>query len=71
MQGLSLTAISRDYCLVVVRELLTAAAILVERRVQSVGASVVVAQGLGSLVARGIFPDQGLNPCPLSCTADS
>ena len=44
-------------------------------------ASVVVALGLwstGSVVvvlncsaACGIFPDQGLNPCPLHCKADS
>ena len=28
-------------------------------------ASVVVAQGLSCSAAYGIFPDQGLNPCPL------
>ena len=33
-------------------------------RLQSAG-SVVVAHGLSCSAARGIFPDQGLNPCPL------
>ena len=33
--------------------------------------SVVVAHGLSCSVARGIFPDQGSNPCPLHWQADS
>ena len=33
--------------------------------------SVVVAHGLSCSVACGIFPDQGLNPCPLHWQADS
>ena len=33
--------------------------------------SVVVAHGLCSLMACGIFPDQGLNPCPLHWQVDS
>ena len=33
--------------------------------------SVVVAHGLGCSAACGIFPDQGLNPCPLHQQADS
>ena len=33
--------------------------------------SVVVAQGLSCSKACGIFPDQGSNPCPLHCQADS
>ena len=32
--------------------------------------SVVVAHGLSCSVACGIFPDQGLNPCPLHWQAD-
>ena len=32
--------------------------------------SVVVAHGLCSLMACGIFPDQGLNPCPLHWQVD-
>ena len=36
-------------------------------------ASVAVARGHGPCcsVACGIFPDQGSNPCPLQCKADS
>ena len=34
-------------------------------------ASVVVAHGFSCSVACGIFPDQGLNPCPLHWQADS
>ena len=34
-------------------------------------ASVVVAHGLRCSVACGIFPDQGLNPCPVHWQADS
>ena len=33
--------------------------------------SVVVAHGLSCSAACGIFPDQGLNPCPLHWHADS
>ena len=33
--------------------------------------SVVVVQGLGCSVACGIFPDLGLNPCPLHYKVDS
>ena len=33
--------------------------------------SVVVAHGPSCSVACGIFPDQGLNPCPLNWQADS
>ena len=33
--------------------------------------SVVVAHGLSCSVACGIFPNQGLNPCPLHWQADS
>ena len=32
--------------------------------------SVVVVHGLSCSAACGIFPDQGLNPCPLHCQAD-
>ena len=33
--------------------------------------SKVVAHRLGCSASRGIFPDQGLNPCPLHWQADS
>ena len=32
---------------------------------------VIVAHGISCSVACGIFPDQGLNPCPLHWQADS
>ena len=57
---------------VVCRLPLVAASPLVEHRVQVHGfqylqleGSVVVATGLGCSTAYGIFPDQGLNLCPL------
>ena len=34
-------------------------------------ASLVLAQGLSSTEACGIFPDQGLNWCPFHCKEDS
>ena len=37
----------------------------------SMQASVIVAQGPSCPIAHGIFPDQGLNPCPLHRQADS
>ena len=37
---------------------------------QSTG-SIVVTHGLSCFVARGIFPDQGSNPCLLHCQANS
>ena len=40
------------------------------QQVQRMG-SVVVAQGLSCSTARGIFPDQGSNLCPLHWQADS
>ena len=36
-----------------------------------IAGSVVVAHGLSCSVARGIFPEQGLNQCPSHCKADS
>ena len=44
--------------------------VVVVRRLQSAG-SVVVAHGLSCSAACGIFPDQGLNPCPLYRQVDS
>ena len=37
----------------------------------AMGASVAVAHGLSCSTARGIFLDQGSNPCPLHWQADS
>ena len=44
--------------------------VVVARRLQSAG-SVVLVNGLSCCKACGIFPDQGLNPCPLHWQADS
>ena len=44
--------------------------VVVAHRLQSTG-SVVVAHGLSCSAACGIFPDQGLNPCPLHWQVDS
>ena len=52
------------------RALGSQASVVVTRRPQS-AASIVVAHGLSCSVACGIFPDQGLNPCPLRWQADS
>ena len=52
-------------------ELLTAvASFMVEHQVGT-RASAVVAQGLSCSAARGIFPDQGSNSCPLCRQVDS
>ena len=82
--GFFLVAESRGYSSVVVHSLLTAAASLVvdhglqslqalvaaAPRLQSTG-SVLAVHGLSSLVAHGIFLDQGSNLCPLHWQADS
>ena len=71
---LSLVATSRGYSLVAVLRLLIAVASLVgEHGLSSTQASGAAARGLSSCgatwlscsVARGIFPDQELNSCPL------
>ena len=65
LRGLSLVVESRGYALVVIRGLLTVVASLaVEHRRNSTG-SVAMAHGLGYCIVCGIFPDQGLNLCPL------
>ena len=46
------------------------ASVVVACGLQSAG-SVVVEHGLSCSAARGIFPDQGSNPCPLHWQADS
>ena len=45
--------------------------LLLHRRALGVGASVVVAHGLSLSATCGIFPDQGLNPCPLHWQMES
>ena len=54
-----------------VRGLLIAVASYCGARALGARASVVVAHGLSCSLACGIFPDQGLNPCPLHRQADS
>ena len=71
MCRLSLVMLKKGYSLVVVWGLLLGGASLVpEHRLQGTG-SVVVALGLGCPVVCGVFPDQGLNPCPLHWQVDS
>ena len=60
-----------ELSLVAVHGLLIAVASLVEHGFQSAWASVVAADGLSCPVTCGIFPDQGLNLCPLHWQADS
>ena len=72
-----LGTVGRGLLFVVFLGLLTAGAPLVAgagsgpglRYLQRVG-SVVVARGLGCSTARGIFPDQGSNLCPLHCQVE-
>ena len=61
----------RGLLFVAVRGLLIAVASLVGSTGSRHVGSVVVAHGLSCSAARGIFPDQGLNPCPLHWQADS
>ena len=77
--GFSLLGVNRGYSLVVVHRLLVVVASLVAehrleecrlQKLQHVG-SVVVEHGLSCSMARGIFPDQGLNLYPLHWKADS
>ena len=53
------------------QQLQHAGSVVVVRQPQSVRASVVAARGLRCSAACGIFPDQGLNPCPLHWQVDS
>ena len=56
---------------IAVRGPLTVAASLVGSTGSRRAGSVIVAQGPSRSAACGIFPDQGLNPCPLHWQADS
>ena len=58
--------------------LIAVASLAAEHRLQACGlqqlwhvGSVVVARGLSCFAACGVFPSQGLNPCPLHWQADS
>ena len=52
------------------RQLWHVGSVVVAHGLQSAG-SVFVVHGLSCSMACGIFPDQGLNPCPLRWQADS
>ena len=67
---LSLVSTSRGYSLVVVCGLLTAMASLVAEHGLWGTGSTAVAHRLSCPQARGIFPDQGLNPGPQHWQAD-
>ena len=69
--SLSLVAVSRGYSLVEVCGLLIVVASHCRIRVVGALASLVVAHRHSCLMACGIFPDQGLNRCPLQRQADS
>ena len=60
--GFSLVAVSRGYSLVAMHGLLIMAASLVAEPSKS---SVVLVLGFSCPLACRIFPNQGLNPCPL------
>ena len=68
--GLSLDAESRGYSLVALGLLTVVAPLFVEHGLWSTG-SAAVAHGLSCFTTCGIFPDQGLNLCPLHWQADS
>ena len=68
----SLVETSGGYSLVAVQEALIAeASRVVSQGLKGTRALEVVVHGLRCSVACGIFPDQGLNPCPLHWQADS
>ena len=70
--GLSLAVAGRGCSLVVgCGPILVVASLVVEHRLKGMQASVVVVHGLDCPMACGIFPDQGLNLCPLHWQADS
>ena len=71
MSGLSLVAESGGYSLVAMRELLVAVVSSVQSTALGRVGSIVEAHGLSCPMACGTFPDQGSNPCPLHCKADS
>ena len=60
----------RGYCLAVLR-LLIAGLLLSQNIGSRSSGSVGMAHGLSCCTACEIFPDQGLNPCPLHWQADS
>ena len=71
VQGLSLVAASRGHSSSRCAGLSLSWPLLLWGTGSRRSGSVVVAHGLSCSVACGIFPDQGLNPCPLHWQGDS
>ena len=71
VRGLSLVAASGGHSSSRCAGLSLSWPLLLRSTVSRPAGSVVVAHGLSRSVACGIFPDQGSNPCPLHCKADS
>ena len=71
VRGLSLVAASRGHSSSRCAGLSLSRPLLLRSRGSRRTGSVIVAHGPSCSVACGIFPDQGLNPCPLHWQADS
>ena len=71
MRGLSLVAASGGHSSSWCAGLSLSRPILLRSTGSRCAGSVVVAHGPSSSMARGIFPDQDSNPCPLHWQADS
>ena len=71
VRGLSLVAASGGHSSSRCAGLSLSRPLLLRSRSSRRAGSVVVAHGASRSAACGIFPDQGLNPCPLHCQADS
>ena len=71
MRGLSLVAASGGHSSSQCAGLSLSRPLLLQSTGSRCAGSVVVAHGPSCSAACGIFPDQGLNPCPLHWQADS
>ena len=71
VRGLSLVALNGGYSLLRCAGFSSRWLLLLGSTGSRRAGSVAVAHGLSCSAACGIFPDQGLNPCPLHWQADS
>ena len=71
MQGLSPVVVSGGHSSLWCTGLSLSQPLLLQSTSSRCAGSVVVAHGPSCSTACGIFPDQGLNPCPLHWQADS
>ena len=71
MRGLSLVAASRGHSSSWCAGLSLSRPLLLQSTSSRRAGSVAVAHGPSCSAARGIFPDQGSNPCPMHWQADS